>query len=71
VQAQIAPDVPCRRIGTTGRSNFLTGGEALLWRVTPTNLRSVEIDMDVQLDDLRRAHEAFLPELMGVDGALA
>ena len=53
------------RIGTTGCLNRLTGGQSLFWRITAPNNRAVETGYDVELDDLRRAHEGFFPELMG------
>jgi phosphoribosylformylglycinamidine synthase II len=56
------------RIGTTGCLNRLTGGQSLFWRITAPNNRAVESGCDVELDDLRRAHEGFFPELMGEAG---
>jgi phosphoribosylformylglycinamidine synthase II len=65
LRAALGNDIPCEEIGTTGCLNMLTGGQALLWRVTPPNNRAVEGGFDVELDDLRRAHEGFFPALMG------
>src|SRR4028118_613933 len=53
------------RIGTTGCVNLLTGGQSLFWRVTAPNNRAVETGYDVELDDLRRAHEGVFPALRG------
>jgi hypothetical protein len=39
--------------------------------VTPPNNRAVEGGFDVELDDLRRAHEGFFPALMGGEPAVA
>ena len=63
--------VTYKRIGTTGCLNRVTGGQSLFWRITAPNNRAVESGYDAELDDLRRAHESFFPELMGAELTVA
>jgi phosphoribosylformylglycinamidine synthase len=51
--------VPCRWVGMTGGDTILIGDS----RGTGFG--------EISLDALRRAHEGFLPKLMGPDAALA
>ncbi|HEX8366810.1 MAG TPA: phosphoribosylformylglycinamidine synthase subunit PurL [Allosphingosinicella sp.] len=69
LRAVAGQGVSCERIGTTGCVNLLTGTQGLFWRVTAPNNRAVESGYDVELDDLRRAHEGFFPALMGGEPA--
>jgi hypothetical protein len=39
--------------------------------VTPLHNRAVEAGFDLELGDLRRAHESFFTDLMGGDAAVA
>ncbi len=66
---QVLTDQLLREAGDAGRSLLVIG------RVGGANLilRTEEGDAvaDIALDELRRAHEGFLPNLMGADAALA